>query len=501
MAVQEAQLKQLVKQFDYYDSDLHVNSALIGSDFLATTIRAWPQFFFAYVLPFPLIQAASFAIAGVLWTMRAREYRASTVLTDEFILSYLALKDEEKTPNEAEKEKQRAIEAELFKLNQAHLENLKAFLAVKGKKQKILDALQTPLESEKPLSQDQWSSRWAYGFNIAFQYATAHWVLWMTGTLLFYSKDRWEFDNWHGVNDDYHQEYDNNPGNIPSVFENDTYASLQFILPALIIIGAQAYKWYYKDEQAKQEKFTRQQQQVRAEYLAYLDELEAQKERGHNAETAPLLDKKDVKDSNFFNTERWATILSMGTAFWSAFLVGNLLAWPVTGLLNRILAEKKYDDDYQMDDEIKIITTFSVIMMGCFAHMYFKYVDMQKEARDAGYTNLTAQTVHDPTQSIWSYYSQHPRTAINIVLDRMSGSGGILAMRFIFMGGIGGYAVNNNDSDGMDHIKEVMPIALTAMALMIVLNLYQTYYAAQRENSLKKNHDHELKPAKQRVTF
>ncbi|MFI4956591.1 MAG: hypothetical protein ACHQAX_05230 [Gammaproteobacteria bacterium] len=510
MAVESDQLKQVVKQLDYYDSDLHVNSALIGSDFLATTIRAWPQFFFAYVLPFPILQAASFAIAGVFWTQRAREYRLGTVLTDEFILSYLALKDNEealKALDEAEKTKLAEIGAAIKEIEEIKdidskrkkdLAACQAYIAIAGNKEKVSAALKNKevLIQDTVTPKDKQSQIWATGFKIVFQYATAHWVLWMTGTLLFYSKERWEFDNWHGVNEDYHQDYDNNPGNIPGVFENDTYAALQFILPAIIVIGAQIYNWHYKDEKEKQENFTKQQEHVRAEYLLHVKQKEDEKNREaalassqvDSGITASLIPKDNAIKTNFFNSERWAVILSMGTAFWTAFLIGNLVAWPVTGLLNK-LTNFDAKGDSGVGNEAKILTVFSMVIVACVANMYYKYVDMKKELRDAGMNDVTWSTTYAPKQTFWQYYGENWRTGVNIVLDRVSGSGGILAMRFVFMGGIGGYAWDKNDTDGMDHIKEVMPIALTAMVLMIALNLYQTYYAAQRGEVLKDNKD------------
>lgn len=485
---------RLIQQFQLRDANVIVNSGLDGGDYVGTLIRAIPQFFFAYMLPLPLLQIAAIGYCAYAFQREAVRRRDEDVLTEEFLLAYFAT-----APNEGEsaelrleeKATQARIEAAIERLKKSgrrEIETLRTFAMDETNRNTILARLR---EEVTPAVEKSSSTHWNVFFNTTLHYAAGHWVLWMVLSLAF-STDIWEGDP--GKND---RHCTKDPTTLLPMFNETPAFWIEFVAPLILVLAVLRYNYQHRlkeAEAASLHKLKQQQNGIRSLYLK------------DNAQTR--IDGPKGKSEVF--SESTAVGLTRATAFLDAFLIFNLFTWPLCMFLQAMLGDQdlKPNERDPLNPDIKIPVIFVLTTLLSIFHAYRMGEEMKQAA------GQEIQETYQPRQSFREYYFNNPETRstwhvcgkeVHVpttftywTVSRATGSGGILLARILFDGGILGYICHKANPDryetasSMPHVDEMLGIALGLAAVVVTLNLYQTYYAAQRNSALKNARDRKL---------
>lgn len=462
-----------------------------------------------------IIVAATILLAGY-WFAKASETRwLKEKLSDEFLLTYFALKKAAKNHSELQtqyeatfnttdaliarqkrldqqteigywiyellgKEHEEGQEAKRIRELQAHAEKnyLKIRAALAGNPASPAESAnsvtQLPVESGKSALRVGWEKL----YDGIFYYAYAHWLIWILGTVALYQTA----EN-YGVNPD-----DPDHSNSPSFFNQDIFDSqtkdgllfLQLGVPLIITIAALGYMYYR--EKTVEKKLHNNDDALGDNALA--------------AVRGAYLKDKDVKDGpqpTKTHTQFNAAVISTGvTTFIGNFLLANIAAWPMSGFVSEVC-------DKKIPDEELILWIFSFTAAVALLQATLKVNDMRAENKKV-FSENTNGIVAAQTPGWKDFYKQkqHWHQAAYFGIGRILGSGGLLLSRVLFSGGMGNFRLKDGDPSlkTMNEPNERMDILLIGLGLtafMITLNLYQYYKATERQEAIAGVRDAKLK--------
>lgn len=476
---------QLPKHLRANNAGVVVDNALDGADYIATFTRALPQFFFGVLLVFPGVQAAAIVLAAGLFARYAYQAQQKALLSDAFILSYYAVKksidNEDNEDNEFLRIGSIIDAMKKDKAHSARIASLEIFAA--DNKANIITILKEQTSLIDDTQHNTYKPIWDQAFSTVMHFGVTHWIVWMVGTLIAYT------DPFNG-NFGREMSYGSDATSPPALLDGNAVI-IQFGLPALVALAALIYNLARKNDQAAQAAFALKQDQVRRLYLSQEEGQSAETSDGNEGSQSSVAEPLITKNNQGNLQEKTAIKLTMATTFFDAFLVLNVFAVPLT-LLIEMWQEESLNEDF------KIPMQFSLIVVLSVAHMMMKKWSMERESKEIfGAENRKQITYSGTSQSFSEYYSGNKKTAAYWLISRATGSGGILATRILFDGGIGGYIAKEagwlTESNSMDHQTLMLPIAAVAAVAMVTLNLWQAYHAAQRQEALRIKKDEILR--------
>lgn len=522
---------KLSNQLKLRNASVVANASLDGGDYISTGVRAIPQFFFGYLLPFPALQLLLIVLAIYKFQEAAQKRQQESLLTDGFILSFYALskKDQEKdsvAKDAIERLKNRSKES------LARVEALAAFAKTNAEAINDLPTEQPPSHQATQTSDSTALAvlpYWSFAYTAILQYAVAHWVLWMMIILAKCSA----LGDFSATG----KSADSDPKDFTPMFNDPTLFWVEFLLPAALVLGVwifnirRNYTELALSEKEQSEKLEKRQSQIAAYYRNELKKPEARPNSvvsntnsvEHVTVTAAISsasnppNTKDISESPI--TENRTLWLTRATNFLDAFLVLNLFAWPLTMCLqaNPFGGHDgvDYTDRAPLDEDYRIPIIFGVSFVLSVIHAYLKGHEMSEETRTLlGNENENPNPSYKQNQGIFAFYTQNPATtttrmtlcgfhianlpfrfpltAFYWFISRFTGSGGILLTRTLFDGGIGGWGLKQTDghetSSSMDRL-DMFAIALGFAVVATLLNLTQVYFAEQRKIALNIKRD------------
>ncbi|MFI4956590.1 MAG: hypothetical protein ACHQAX_05225 [Gammaproteobacteria bacterium] len=487
-----------------------------GADvFGATPFRCIPQFFFYLHLPNqwhdnagggwaeiegvnlggPILAFSiiSYILGAGYYFMKCEETRhVKSMLTDEILLSYYALKKEAQGEQEIQTkfaETFRKMDALIkeqidrdkrilfgywfYRLcgwkyegyEELRIKRLKEFAETQAHLE-FIHRIQTDDTAQGDSSGSAASTAspksglrnaWEKTYETVVYYSYAHWILWMISTIVLY-----QTTEGYGIN-----EADPAHSDAPGFFTDnatgfshyDAALIFQTVVPlifALVVVWRKTVTVQAADTSIADEK----QRQIRAYYL----EKTA-------ADGSGLVDQTH----RHFHLSQALTAF---TTFIGTFIVTNVAAWPVQGFVTKVC-------NYKTEDSTYIPTIFAFTVAAALIQAGLKVYDMRREEKQYFGTQgqITIKTASQKP-SLWQFYTSHEHShkAWYNGPGLMFGSVGLLLTRILLNGGMGNFRV-----DGVQKMErsEILFIGLGMTAVMMILRTAQYYALTQRNEVLK----------------
>jgi hypothetical protein len=488
-----------------------------GADvFGATPFRCFPGFFFYAHLPnhwednngfgiAPAVAGPILALSIIAYILGAGYYfmkceetrHVKEMLTDEVLLSFYAMKKKSVSDQQIKaefeetlKKLESLIEEQILRdkrvdfgywfyslcgweyegYEEKRIYNLRKFAEDDRYTDDIFNKLNTEGETSAGSSESSSSGKsglrktWEVTYDVVQYYSYAHWIWWMITTIVLY-----QTTEGYGINDEdpAHSDQPNfYTDNETGFSQYDIALIAQTVLP-LIFALVVVWNKNVNVQAAGNAKADEKQQQVRAYYLE------------KNATDAKNLVSETHR--HFYASQA----LTGFTTFIATFIISNVAAWPIQGLVMKGF-------NYKMDSDEYIPIIFAFTAGAALLNAGFKVYDMKQEEKkyfDEKGTITVNRAAQKP--SVWQFFTSHDNQhkAWYNGPGLLYGSVGLLLTRILLNGGMG-----NLRKDGVEKMEreDILFIGLAVTAVMIFIKCAQYYTLSQRNEVLKAASDQRL---------